>query len=277
MAKIVGGFLMPHNPMLTNPPPGMDKTRSAENVFDAFRTISSRVKELEADTAIIIGDDHYTNFGPHCIPRYLIATGEVEGPVETWLNLERGIIENNRELARHIMEFGFSEGIDWAFAKSITVDHSVAIPHALAVKTNPGMKAIPIYLNDAVPPLIPNRRAFQIGQSIRRAVETWSGDERVVVYGTGGISHWVGSPGMGRVNAELDRRILDMVARGDIESLIALPDELILNEGGNGCLEIKNWICAMGAFPGFLAELIVYEEMPEWVTGMGFAELKLAA
>lgn len=277
MAEMVGGFLMPHNPMLTNPPPGMGDTEAARNVYGAFERISARVRELEADTAIIVGDDHYTNFGPHCIPRYLIAIGEVEGPVESWLNFEAGPIENNEALATHIMESGFAEGIDWAFAKSLTVDHSVAIPHHLAVKGNPGMKAIPVYLNDAVEPLIPNRRAHEIGQSIARAVASWPGGERVVVYGTGGISHWVGSPGMGRVNAELDRHILDLVSEGDVEGLIALSDDMILTEGGNGCLEIKNWICAMGAFPGAGAEVLLYEEMPEWVTGMGFAEIKAAA
>lgn len=277
MAKIVGGFLMPHNPMLTNPPPGAEETESAQSVFKAFDTITKRVKELEADTVIIIGDDHYSNFGPHCIPRCLIAIGDVEGPVEEWLNLEKAPIENHEALAKHILETGYAENIDWSFAKSITVDHSVAIPHALAVKTNPGVKAIPIYLNDAVMPIISNRRVYQIGQSIARAVDTWSGNERVVVFGTGGISHWVGSPGMGRVNVELDHQILDLVTKGDIEGLIELPDEMILNEGGNGCLEIKNWICAMGACPSAGAEVITYQEMPEWVTGMGFAELTLAA
>jgi len=277
MAKIVGGFLMPHNPMLTNPPPGAEATESAQSVFRAFETITARVKELQADTAIIVGDDHDTNFGPHCIPRCLIALGDVEGPVEDWLNMERAPIENNEPLANHILQTGFSEGIDWSFAKSITVDHSVAIPHHLAVKAIPGMKTIPVYLNDAVDPVISSRRAYQIGASIRRAVDSWSGNERIVVYGTGGISHWVGAPGMGRVNAELDRKILDMVTAGDIEGLIALPDEMILNEGGNGCLEIKNWICAMGIFPAAGAEVITYREMPEWVTGMGFAEINSAA
>jgi protocatechuate 4,5-dioxygenase beta chain len=145
------------------------------------------------------------------------------------------------------------------------------------VRTVPGLRMIPVYLNAGVDPLLPSRRAFQIGQSIRRAVESWGGDERVVIYGTGGISHWVGSTGMGRVNAELDQRILAMAGAGDVEGLIALPDAQVEAEGGNGCLEIKNWICAMGAMPGAKAEVIAYEAMQSWITGMGFAELTLAA
>lgn len=277
MAEIVGGFLMPHNPMLTSAPEAVSDPEQKKNVFGAFERISQRVKELEADTVIVIGDDHYTNFGPHCIPRCLIAIGDVEGPVEDWLRLERTPIENNEPLAEHILKTGFADGIDWSFAKSITVDHSIAIPYHLAVKTNPGVKTIPVFLNAAVAPIVENRRAYEIGQSILHAVESWQGSERVVVYGTGGISHWVGSPGMGRVNVEFDQRILEMFRTRDLEGLFALPDEVVESEGGNGCLEIKNWICALGALPGSKADAIVYEAMPEWVTGMGFAELSQAA
>jgi protocatechuate 4,5-dioxygenase beta chain len=277
MAEVVGGFLMPHNPMIPNNGREIGDPAKTQNVYKAFEVISKRVKELRADTVIVIGDDHYTNFGPHCIPRCLIVIGDVDGPIENWLGVERGPIENNEPLARHILETGYAEGIDWAFAKSLTVDHSIAVPYHMAVRTNPGVKAIPIYLNAGVPPFIASRRAYQIGQSMLRAVRSWSGKERVVVYGTGGISHWVGSPGMGRVNVEFDQRILDMCKKGDVEGLIALSDETVETEGGNGAVEIKNWICAMGALPGSKADVIAYEAIPEWVTGCGFAELKIAA
>lgn len=93
--------------------------------------------------------------------------------------------------------------------------------------------------------------------------------------GAGGIGHWAGSPGMGRV--ELDLKILEMPKNGDIEGLLALPDAMVEAEGGNGCLEIKNWTRALGALPGAKADAVVYEAMPEWITGVGFAELKWAA
>lgn len=276
MASIVGGFLMPHNPMLAIGR-GMADPAQEKTVFDAFSTIAARVADLKADTVIVIGDDHFTNFGPHCIPSYLIGIGDVEGPVEPFLGIQRAPIDNHEPLANHILQSGWAEGVDWSFARSLTVDHSVAIPWHLAVRPVPGLRTIPVYLNAGVTPLLPNRRAFQIGQSIARAVASWSGDERVVIYGTGGISHWVGSPGMGRVNAELDARILALCAAGDVEELIGLPDAMVEAEGGNGCLEIKNWLCAMGAMAGSKAELIAYEAMQAWITGMGFAELKSAA
>ena len=275
MAELVGGFLMPHNPMLTVAPDAADPSQK-QVIFDAFQAIATKVTELQADTVIIIGDDHYTNFGPHCIPTCLVAIGDVDGPVEPFLNIERAPMATNEPLARHILETGYAEGVDWSFAKDLSVDHSVAIPHHLAVKSVPGLRTIPIYLNAAVLPCIGNQRAYEVGQSIRKAVESWSGDERVVVYGTGGISHWVGSIGMGRVNAEFDQRILSLFSAGDIGALAAISDEEILAEGGDGCLEIKNWICAMGLFPGATASVLAYEAVPQWITGMGFAEINPA-
>lgn len=277
MAEVVGGFMMPHVPSI--PTGGFGESPEQKAVSDnAFEHIAKRIKELAADTIIIVGDDHYENFGPHCIPNCLIVTGDIDLSAHAQtLGMEGGPIPNNEPLARHILEVGYSEGIDWAFSKSLDVDHSVGIPYHMSVKRYPQMNIIPIYLNCVVQPFIRSQRAYQVGQSMLRAVQSWSGKERVVVFGTGGISHWVGGPGMGHVNVEFDHRILDMLKQGDVEQLISLSDEKVLAEAGNGALEIKNWICALGMLPNAKAETIAYEPIPQWVTGCGFAELRVAA
>jgi protocatechuate 4,5-dioxygenase beta chain len=56
-----------------------------------------------------------------------------------------------------------------------------------------------------------------------------------------------------------------------------LDDAYVLREGGNGAFEIRNWIVAMAAMPRFRGEVICYEPVPEWITGLGLAELKPAA
>ena len=57
-----------------------------------------------------------------------------------------------------------------------------------------------------------------------------------------------------------------------------MPDAEILKQGGNGALEVRNFLCAMGALgPGVTGEVIAYEAVPAWITGLGFAELKAAA
>ncbi|HMP57099.1 MAG TPA: protocatechuate 3,4-dioxygenase [Novosphingobium sp.] len=277
MAKLVGGFLMPHLPTI---PSGalLDDAAAKARVYGAFDAITQRLKELAVDTVIIIGDDHYENFGPHCIPTCLIVTGDIDvsDHVEL-LGMPKGAIPNNAPLAQHIIETGYDDGIDWSFAKFLGVDHSIAVPYTMTARKLPGVRIVPVYINAVVAPVIRSRRAAELGQSIRRAVESFPGDDRVAVFGTGGISHWVGSPGMGRINEDFDHKVMAMVEAGDIEGLIALPDEVVLQEAGNGAIEIKNWICAMAAVPEARGLAIAYEPVPQWITGCGFAELKLAA
>lgn len=277
MAEIVGGFFMPHVPLITAEPDAPAKDKVAR-VRSAFAAVVERVRALEVDTVINIGADHYGLFGPHCVPQCLIAIGDLEGPAEVWLRVEKRHLPANEKLARHIMSHGHEAGVDWAFATSFTVDHATMVPYHLAVEpAGAEIRVIPIYLNEAVEPFIPSRRALQIGRQIRAAVESWPGRERVAVFGTGGISHWVGTAEMGRVNEQFDQNIMAMVESGDVEGMIALSDEEILATAGNGALEIKSWICAIGAVETNTPRVIAYEPVPEWCTGFGFAELKVPA
>jgi protocatechuate 4,5-dioxygenase, beta chain len=276
MASIVGAFVLPHVPLTLSEPAAATPQQSAR-VHAAYGQIVTRLRELQVDTVVTIGADHYGLFGPQCIPQCLIAIGDVEGPMEEWLGIERGPILGNEPLARHIMDDGLESGIDWSFAKSMMVDHATMVPHHLCIRPLERVRTIPIYLNEAVPPFIPSNRCIKIGESIGRAVQRWRGSERVAVFGTGGISHWVGTAEMGTVNEAFDRRVLKLAQAGDIAGLAAISDEEILGSAGNGALEIKSWICAMASVPRARAHLIHYEAIPQWVCGFGFAELKFAA
>ncbi|HEB3531133.1 TPA: protocatechuate 3,4-dioxygenase [Burkholderia cenocepacia] len=276
MGKIVGAFLVPHDPVMYVAPEAAAK-QQRDAVWQAYAACSKRLQELEPTTVIIIGCDHYILFGPQCLPSYLIATGDVDGPIDQLPGLKRAAFSNNEALATHIATYGRENGFDWAVARAFTVDHSVAIPQQLVVDPlrmmGADVKTIPVYLACGVDPYITLRRSAELGEQIRRAVEAFPIDERVVVIGSGGISHWVGSAQMGRVNAVFDREIIGYAEAGDLDALCALPDEYILEHGGEGGMEIRNWACAMGALEGARGETIAYEAVPEWVTGLGFVQM----
>ena len=78
---------------------------------------------------------------------------------------------------------------------------------------------------------------------------------------------------MGNVNETWDRQVLDYVAKGDAQSLVDMPDEDTVAEAGNGGLEIKNWICAMGALAPCEYEILAYQPVREWIAGCGYAEM----
>ncbi len=276
MANLVGAFCTPHIPLIASQPNVAPK-QQVDKVMDAFAHIRKRLTELQVDTAIVIGDDHYTVFGPHCLPNLLIGIGDVDGPHEDWLGHERAPIANNTALAESIMEYGFEHGFDWAVAKALTVDHSTFVPYLKLIKDLENVRMIPVYVAAGVMPLIKTRRCIALGEMIADAVAAYEGDERVAIIGTGGLSHWVGAPEMAKVNEEFDHQVLDMIKRRDIDALCDIDDEYVLKEAGNGALEYRNWLVAIGASKQYEMDLICYEPIHTWVTGTALVELKYAA
>lgn len=273
MAKIISGFCIPHDPLMTASPI-IERQNLADSVLTGMDEVYKRLVEQEIDTVIMIGDDHFTKFGPHCLPQYLIATGDLAGPEESWLNISRYQVPNNEPLAEHIREFGFENGFDWATATSIELEHGTMVPIHLSVKPQEsGIRTIPIYLAAGVAPLLRMRRAYELGCMIGDAVEAWEGGERVAVIGTGGLSHWVGMSKMGHVNVEFDQMILDYVESGNVDAIIGLSDDYVLEHAGNGAFELRNWVCAMGAVKATKAKHICYEAVNEWVCGCACTEL----
>ncbi len=275
MAEIVGGFLVPHNPIMFFSPDAPDET-ARQVVHDAYADFARRIGALQADTAIVIGCDHYILYGTECLPPYVISAGEIDGPVDQLPGLKRAPIASHPDLGLHILHEGQKTGFDWTVGRSMAVDHSVAIPHHYMIKPNTGMRTVAVMLGCGVDPYLPMQRAYALGEHIAGAVRTYPGDERVVVIGSGGISHHVGSARMGEVNPVFDRMVLDAITAGDKETLIGLSDERILEEGGNGAMEIRTFACAMGALNASGGTVTAYEPIPEWITGMGFVELEAA-
>lgn len=277
MGKIVGGFWMPHDPVMFVAPEAPEPA-IRERIWGAFEQCAQRLAELEPTCVIIVGCDHYILFGTHCLPRYIIGTGDIDGPVESLPGLSRGTVQNHSALAEHIVSHGDCNGFDWAVARSFTIDHSFSIPHQLVVQPaerllGRSLPSIPVYLACGVDPYLPLTRAAQLGRQISAAVESFDAHERVVIIGSGGISHWVGTVEMGQVSEEFDQEILRHGVNGSVSALCSYSDEEILRRAGNGAMEIRNFICAMAAVPCARGEVIAYEPVPEWVTGLGFLQL----
>jgi protocatechuate 4,5-dioxygenase beta chain len=273
VGKIVGGFIMPHDPLVFVNPRKQDR----DHILAAYEEIRRRVVALEATSAVIVGADHYILFNPKCLPPILIGLGEINGPIDQLPGVANRPIAHNEELARRIFDYSQDHGFDLAVAKGLAVDHAIGTPAQLCLPADGSVKTVPVYMASGVAPYVRTRRAYQFGQMVKAAVEGWDSDERVVVMGSGGISHWVGTGEMGKINPDFDRFVLDAIVAGDPDPLLALSDEEILRQGGNGAMEIRHFLAAMGALPGGRGEVIAYSAWPGGVTGLGFAEIRAAA
>ena len=108
---------------------------------------------------------------------------------------------------------------------------------------------VPLAVNVIQHPLPSARRLYKLGHALRRAVESYPHDVRVVVMGTGGLSHQLQGTRFGFVNPEWDNEFLDRLET-DPEPLAALSHGDYMHRGGTEGIEMINWLpmrSALGA------------------------------
>jgi protocatechuate 4,5-dioxygenase beta chain len=111
-----------------------------------------------------------------------------------------------------------------------------------------------VEINTVQHPLPSLPRAFKLGRSIGRALETYRPDLRVVVVGTGGLSHQLDGARAGFVNKEFDTLCLDKIV-AEPEALARYSiHELVELSGAQG-VEFLNWMAMRGALTGEVREL----------------------
>jgi hypothetical protein len=125
--------------------------------------------------------------------------------------------------------------------------HAFTFPR-LRLMGNTIIPMVPVFLNTYFGPNQPSaRRSFHLGRALRFAVESFSGNERVAVIASGGLSHFV-------VDEEFDRGLLDALDRSDEYAISQIPREKLQS----GTSECNNWIAAGGSLTHLKMELIDY-------------------
>ena len=91
-------------------------------------------------------------------------------------------------------------------------------------------------------------------RSIGRALESWPGDEKIVVLGTGGLSHQLDGERAGFINVDYDKFCLRNIVP-DPEALTQHDTLDIVELAGSQGVEILNWLAARGALRCSVHEL----------------------
>jgi aromatic ring-opening dioxygenase catalytic subunit (LigB family) len=187
--------------------------------------------------------------------------------------LDKFKVNGHAPLARHIVNQAARHGLAMAHKREMQFDDSVSVPQAhlnASTNCNAGRAIIPITLNCTVPPIPELRRAYQVGQILRRVIEDYDGDERIAVIGTGGLSHEPGGPRYFFIDEAFDRWFLDLLRQGDHEKLLVeCTLERMEEAGSGGTAELLAWALAL-AFTQGPAEVLGYAPSHAWRSGTGF-------
>jgi hypothetical protein len=216
----------------------------------------------------VIGDDQNEWFGPDNQPALCIYWGEsvdnLPPPIEKVPPLRRlsywGLYGDgaNRTfpvdaaLGRHLVE-SLTRDFDFDVAHLRVQPRHGPFGHAWSfvhqrLMGDRVVPVVPVLLNTYYPPNQPTpRRCLRLGRAIRQAIEAWPVRKRVAVVASGGLSHFF-------VDEELDRHVLDLLAKKDGDALGALPAAQL--ESGNS--EIRNWIATAGAVEHLAMRLVDY-------------------
>jgi len=116
------------------------------------------------------------------------------------------------------------------------------------------VKIVPVAINTVQHPLPSLSRCFKLGRSIGRALESYAQDLRVMVVGTGGLSHQLDGKRAGFINKEFDQLCMDRLP-SDPETLTRYSIHDLVEESGAQGVEFLNWMAMRGALTGHVREV----------------------
>lgn len=273
MAEVVAGIAASHVPfMAMHPQFELAEEGQRNRVVAGMHEARDIVAQARPDAIVIFSTDHFDRCFYDNLPPFLVGVGDhAEGPIAAWMQLPKVKLTIATDLAQFIVGQGLDNGVDFALSQELPLDHAEVVPLSF-ITPQWNIPIVPIVVNAFAPPMPSLKRCWQVGAFIRETIERWPLQRRVAVIGTGGISHWVGPPETGRVNAEFDRWFMQCLVEGKAAEVIEKykkADDLE-KVAGNGGQEIRDWLAVAGAMPSRLQpRVLAYEPIPQWATGTG--------
>jgi len=274
VAELVGVYAASHGPMIVRNW-NILAPAERENLTAAFSELGRRIKAARPDALIVISPDHWVNFFIDNLPAICVGVGEAhDGPPEPWFKeFPHRKMAGHPPLAEHVVRTALERDFEPSISYQLALDHGFCIP-LWKTGLEPLPAIVPVIFNDLEPPFPSVKRCFAWGAMLAEAVASYPGKLRVGVLATGGLSHSIGEPDMGRIDEAFDRDCIRRFENGDAPALFDFLNER-LPGAGNGASEVRNWVAAHGAARGRGFELIRYDPIPNVYVGCGFASWKL--
>lgn len=237
-----------------------------DRVYGAFDKLRRGLDASGSDTLIVLTSEHWANFFLDHIGAFCIGKAETySGPIEPWLKIEKQQIKGDPLLAAELIEAAYDNGFEPSFAHELEFDHGTMVPlHFIAPRMD--RPVVPVIFNTLAAPQPNARRCLELGRVIGKVAA--KSKKRIGLIATGGLSHDPGERNHGIIDTEFDRHFLAAMADGDAERL-ARYTRAEFAKAGAGAFELLSWIALMGALGDRKGEVVAYEAVQPWATGVG--------
>ena len=271
MAKIVGGVGSSHVPSIGKAyDMGQQEEPDWKPLFDAYKPVQKWLVDLKPDVAIVVYNDHggsmffdkYPTFAIGAADSYAIAD-------EGWGRRPLPDFSGDAAFSWHLCEELVYNEFDITVCQELSLEHGFLVPMNLCFPHEPAwpVTVVPVAVNVIQHPLPTALRCWKLGQQIRKAVEACERDLRVVIFGTGGMSHQLNGTRFGHINPDWDNAFLDRLA-ADPFGLTSLTHQEIMEEAGAEAVEIIMWLTMRGALSDNVKQVHRNYYAP-MTTGMG--------
>jgi protocatechuate 4,5-dioxygenase beta chain len=180
------------------------------------------------------------------------------------------MVKGYPELASHIAQSVILDEFDLTIVNKMEVDHGLTVPLNLLFGSPSEWPCpvIPLAVNVVLYPPPTGNRCYMLGKAIRKAVESYPEDLRVVVFGTGGMSHQISGPRAGQINIKFDKAFLDNLSK-DPKKLARIPHLEYMREAGAEGIEMVMWLIMRGALDDKVEEVYRFYTVPASNTAVG--------
>lgn len=272
MAKIVGGISTSHIPAIGNAiANGLQQDDYWKPLFDGYEPVKEWLDKVQPDVAIIVYNDHGLNFFLDTVPTFAMGcSGEYHNDDEGWGLNTLASVEGDQELSWHLVQSLIESEFDMTICQEMKVDHGFMVPMNLmwGHKEKWPVKGIPLAVNTVQHPLPSAARCLKLGKALGKAIESYEEDLKVVLIGTGGLSHQLQGERAGIINTDFDIETINKIVE-DPEWLTQFSNAEIMEKAGTEGIEVIMWLVMRGALTDKVKLLHKHYHAPVSNTGAG--------
>jgi gallate dioxygenase len=250
MARILGAVATSHSPTIGF---ALDRQKQDDPVwapiFEAYRPVQQWLAEKKPDVLFVTYNDHVTSFFFDHYSQFTLGIGESYAVADEGGG-PRALppVKGHAALAHHIAAGLVADEFDLSYFQDRGLDHGCFSPLSMLWPHEPAWPGaiIPLQVGVLLFPIPSAMRCYKLGVSLRRAIESYPEDLKVVLVATGGLSHQVHGERAGFNNPEWDMQFLDLIEK-DPMKLTQLTHADYARLGGMEGAEVITWLIMRGA------------------------------
>ena len=258
MATIVGAVASSHTPTI-----GFAYDRNKQDdpawapIFEAFRPVRAWLARRKPDVLLFIFNDHVTSFFFDHYSAFALGIGDSYAVADEGGGARAlPVVPGHPALSAHIGAALMADEFDMSFFQHKPLDHGCFSPLSMMLPHEPMWPAaiVPLQVGVLQFPIPTARRCYRLGQSLRRAIESFPDDIRVALVATGGLSHQVHGERAGFNDPQWDAQFMDLFEQ-DPERLAGMTHAEYATRGGLEGAEVIMWLVVRGAMTPHIRRL----------------------